>query len=328
MCDEHTKKGECIFILNRKIMYLTKKGLKFTFVVGFGFAVISGILFSMYKPAYKARFNGQDFGYIESKKQIENAIEEYRNYKEGNIAFITVDDTPEYEFTFVKRAEETNEENLLIAVRENATIVYRTYAITLDGETKAYVNSIDEAETVINEIKEKHQKDIELNIAIQEVFTENSNDIDAVEVAIATANLENSVATLIKQKTNSVNGVLLSTPTKGTVTSRYGARWGRSHNGIDVGAATGTPIYAAASGTITNASTFGGYGQLIKINHGNGVETYYGHCSKIYVKVGQQVETGDLIGLVGSTGNSTGPHLHFEVRVNGVPQNPQNYLYK
>ena len=239
-----------------------------------------------------------------------------------------MDETPEYEFTFLKRTEETNEENLLLAVRENATIMYKTYAVTLDGETISYVSTIEEAEQVINEIKEKHEKDLELNVAIQEVYTENTNEIEAVEVAVAEANMENSISTLIKLKENSVNGVLLSTPTTGTISSRFGTRWGRAHTGLDVAADTGTPIYAAASGTVTNASVYGGYGNLIKIDHGNGVETYYGHCSKIYVNVGDTVETGDLIGLVGSTGNSTGPHLHLEIRVNGVAQNPQNYLYK
>ena len=72
----------------------------------------------------------------------------------------------------------------------------------------------------------------------------------------------------------------------------------------------------------------GGYGNLVKISHGNGVETYYGHCSKLYVKVGQTVKAGDTIAAVGSTGNSTGNHLHFEIRLNDKQVNPQNYLYK
>ena len=235
---------------------------------------------------------------------------------------------PEYEFTFIKRTEDTNEENLLMAVRDSGTIVYKTYAITLDGETKTCVNTIEEAEQVVEEIKEKHQKDLELNIAIQEIYTENSNEIEVADVTVAEASMESSISTLIRLKENSVNGVLLSTPATGTITSRFGTRWGRAHTGLDVAAATGTKIYAAASGTVTNASYSGGYGNLIIIDHGNGVETYYGHCSKIYAKVGDTVETGDLIGLVGSTGNSTGPHLHFEVRINGVAQNPQKYIYK
>ena len=83
-----------------------------------------------------------------------------------------------------------------------------------------------------------------------------------------------------------------------------------------------------ADGTVIFSARSGSYGNLIKISHDNGVETWYGHCSKLYATVGQKVEAGDIIGAVGSTGNSTGPHLHLEIRVDGVAINPQNYLYK
>ena len=290
--------------------------------------IITGIMLIIYKPAYSVVFKGEDFGYINSKKQIEEAIKEYENYQKGNIAIITLNETPEYEFTFVKRAQETNEENLLIAVREDSTVVYKTYAIALDGEIKTYVKTIDEAEEVIDEIKAKHDGDLELDIVIQEVYTENTDEIEAVEVAIAEANMENTIEEKIAMQGNSVNGIILQKPAEGTLSSRFGSRWGRAHTGLDIAASTGTPIYAAASGTVTNSTYSGGYGNLIKISHGNGVETYYSHCSQVYVSAGQEVNAGDLIGLVRSTGNSTGPHLHLEVRINGVPQNPQNYLYK
>ena len=79
---------------------------------------------------------------------------------------------------------------------------------------------------------------------------------------------------------------------------------------------------------VTNASYQGAYGNLIKVDHGNGIETWYAHTSKMYVKVGEKVTAGQIIGAVGSTGNSTGAHLHFEIRINGQHVNPQNYLYK
>ena len=92
-------------------------------------------------------------------------------------------------------------------------------------------------------------------------------------------------------------------------------------------APTGTAIKAVASGTVTCASYSGAYGNLVKVSHGNGVETWYGHTSKMYVSVGQSVSANDVIAAVGSTGNSTGPHLHFEIRINGSHVNPQKYLY-
>ena len=95
-------------------------------------------------------------------------------------------------------------------------------------------------------------------------------------------------------------------------------------NGIDI--ATGTPVRAAFSGRVTFAGSLGGYGLLVKVNHGNGVETRYGHNSKILVKVGQIVEAGQVLARSGNTGVSTGPHVHFEIRKNGTAVNPASYL--
>lgn len=114
-------------------------------------------------------------------------------------------------------------------------------------------------------------------------------------------------------------------PTQGSITSGFGWRWGRMHEGVDIGADTGTKILAADSGMVSFAGWNGGYGYLVKIDHGGGKETRYAHMSKIDCKVGQTVTKGDLIGYVGSTGNSYGPHLHFEVRINGNARNPLDF---
>ncbi|HHV95288.1 MAG TPA: peptidoglycan DD-metalloendopeptidase family protein [Clostridiaceae bacterium] len=115
-------------------------------------------------------------------------------------------------------------------------------------------------------------------------------------------------------------------PSRGTISSRFGQRWSSTHTGIDIAASKGTPIKAADSGLVTFAGWKGSYGNLIIIDHENGYVTYYTHCNTINVKKGQRVARGDTIGTVGSTGNATGPHLHFEVRKNGVPVNPLDYL--
>jgi murein DD-endopeptidase MepM/ murein hydrolase activator NlpD len=114
-------------------------------------------------------------------------------------------------------------------------------------------------------------------------------------------------------------------PVSGPITSGFGWRWGRMHEGIDIGAACGTPIHAAASGTVIYSGWMSGYGNFVIIDHGNGLATAYGHQSAIYVS-GGTVSQGQVIGAVGSTGHSTGCHLHFEVRINGTPVNPLNYL--
>jgi murein DD-endopeptidase MepM/ murein hydrolase activator NlpD len=115
-------------------------------------------------------------------------------------------------------------------------------------------------------------------------------------------------------------------PINGTFTSPFGMRWGRLHAGIDIAAPVGTPIRAADSGTVQIASWYGGYGNYTCIGHGGGVSTCYGHQSSIGVSVGQNVSQGQVIGACGSTGNSTGPHLHFEIRINGSPVDPMGYL--
>jgi len=115
-------------------------------------------------------------------------------------------------------------------------------------------------------------------------------------------------------------------PVNGTVTSGYGWRWGRLHEGIDIAAPSGTPIWAAAAGTVIYAGWLGGYGNLVVVDHGNGLATAYAHASAVLVSVGQSVGQGETVSLVGSTGNSSGPHLHFEVRVNGSAVDPLLYL--
>ena len=115
-------------------------------------------------------------------------------------------------------------------------------------------------------------------------------------------------------------------PAGGPVTSGYGPRWGRQHQGIDIGAPTGAAIVAAKAGTVSFAGTMGGYGSMVLVNHGGGIVTAYAHQSRIMTSVGQQVSAGERIGSVGCTGSCTGPHLHFEVRVNGSARNPRGYL--
>jgi len=118
-------------------------------------------------------------------------------------------------------------------------------------------------------------------------------------------------------------------PVEGTLTSGFGYRWGRMHEGIDISVPEGTPIRAAADGTVILMQSeyeSGGYGNYTCVDHGGGLSTCYAHQSSFATSVGAQVSQGDVIGLSGNTGHSTGPHLHFEVRVNGAPTDPLGYL--
>ena len=311
--------------------------------------IILAIILLKYKPSYKVTLLGQEIGYVDNEAELEERIQQEIIDMEGkNIDFVSLDNMPNYELKLVSRNQETNEEKIMLALKENARIMYKYYAVILNEETVGLVDNMDEAEQAINQIKEEHKDDeVNLELSVTENYTENINDISIETVQVAQAQVEEKVSTLVakkeaeikaqkeeeeKSKYPNINGVLLAvTPVSGTITSRFGVvssiRSG-AHTGTDIAAPTGTPIKAVASGTVTFSARSGSYGNLIKITHENGVETWYGHCSKLYATVGQTVEAGDVIAAVGSTGNSTGPHLHLEIRINETAINPQNYLYK
>ncbi|MEG2199280.1 MAG: M23 family metallopeptidase, partial [Anaerovorax sp.] len=122
------------------------------------------------------------------------------------------------------------------------------------------------------------------------------------------------------------NGPLARPMVKLQTSSGYGNRGGARHLGIDFRNPKGTPIYATGNGTVIKAGYSGSFGNLVKIDHGNGLQTWYAHCSTILVPVGTKVSRGQQIATVGATGNASGNHLHYEVRRNGVPQNPWSYM--
>lgn len=119
---------------------------------------------------------------------------------------------------------------------------------------------------------------------------------------------------------------LFINPAAGVLTSGFGARWGRTHSGIDIGGDMNSDILAAADGVVTYADWMSGYGNYVMIDHHNGYQTAYGHCNSLLVSDGEQVTQGQLIAKMGSTGNSTGPHLHFEVKADNVFQDPLDYV--
>ena len=148
----------------------------------------------------------------------------------------------------------------------------------------------------------------------------------AAQSASLAAAIRDSQASLGSSGTGAPSAAGLIWPVDGVVVSGFGMRWGRMHEGIDISASSGTPIRAAAAGTVIHAGWLGGYGNLVVVDHGDGLATAYAHASVIVVVVGQQVSQGETVSLVGSTGNSSGPHLHFEVRVNGDAVDPLFYL--
>lgn len=289
-----------------------------------------------YSPIYVVSYNGKEIGYIRSKNELESIIQNEILISDNPSAlFTTLNSEIKYEFKLAN-IEKTNEEEIIEILSEDTTTMYKVYAINLNNELKAYVNTWDEAEEIVTQMQDEYSEIVNVEISVTEKYTNNINDLGVLELADAKTEINSDLRTIKSEQERiagaTCNGVYLSVkPVSGTITSRYGAVESvrdHTHSGLDIAAPAGTSIKAAAGGTISYSGWMSGYGNLIIIDHENGVQTYYGHCSKLYATTGEIVEAGDVIAAVGSTGNSTGNHLHLEIRVNGQKVNPQKYLYK
>ena len=288
----------------------------------------------------EVKIGKETVGYVANKEEFERKLDEIINKEEPAKLYTIIENMPEYKLTLINKGVQTNEDVILAKLEESSETTYKLYAVTIDGEEKAILSSLEEAEKIVDEMTLKYEDDIELDIGITDKITTDKKDENTIKVAKTNINkeIENKVEEIEKEiekqkeiESHTVQGVYLEvTPLSGIITSRFGNRESirtSGHTGLDIAAPAGTPIKAAADGKVIFSGYSGGYGYVVKLDNGNGVQTYYGHCSKLYVSVGEKVEAGDVIAAVGSTGNSTGNHLHFEVRVNGNEVNPQNYLY-
>ena len=210
----------------------------------------------------------------------------------------------------------------LITIRSTETATY-TEAVAYDVQ---YIDnaSLYEGET---EIKSQGSEGTDLIVAT----VERVNGQEVSRTVVSTTRITEPVAEVQYRGTKPIpatqgTGAFQYPLASYTISSYFGMRWGTLHTGVDLAAPMGSKIYASDGGTVTFAGWKGSYGYLVIISHGGLFETYYAHCSKILVSVGENVYQGQNIALVGSTGYSTGPHCHFEVRYNGTPNNPLNYL--
>ena len=319
------------FILNEdSIDYNQKNGLK---IATIAIILIISIFLIKFKPAYAVTLGESQIGYVGNKVEFDQEIEEdVLNPKEEGVAFVALDNI-NYNFEFVER-NLVNENDVLSKVKENAQNIYSVYEVSTENEEDTvYVNSLEEAKELVNTLKENYNE-IEPDLKITTLYLEEKvtdESINEAKLKIA-EDLDAKLQEKRQRDKRTVNGIYLaSLPLNGgTISSRYGSRESirdHAHGGLDLAASYGTPIKAVADGIVKLAGVSGGYGNLVVIDHGNGVETYYGHCSSINVRVGAEVKAGDEIAKVGSTGNSTGNHLHFEIRINGSSVNPQKYIY-
>ena len=331
-----------MFIILRNIKNIfvhIRSSIKFLVLITTAIVLIIGIISLFYRPMYSVSLNGEFIGYTTNKSKLQNRINEHLENGDGNIAFIDVQNLPEYSLCLLKRENASNEDEIFEKIISSGTTYYEYYAILDEDEEEFYVSTKEEAEEILDKLKEKKSRNIadltytQIHSTELKEFEDSETIIDELyekPVVIASGYSTYYGAKIINSGTPSaeVLGIGLVTPTSGIITSRYGLRASGNHTGLDIAAPIGTPIAAAAAGTVTFSGWDNyGLGYAVKISHGNGVETVYGHCSQLYVRAGETVVAGQAIAAMGSTGNSTGSHLHLEIKVNGVRQNPQLYLY-
>lgn len=327
---------------------------------------VIAIILLKYKPVYKVTLGEEEVGYIQSKVEFENEINNFLESKENEcVAFKTLANIPSYEMKLVNANEQTLEESILVDIKKSAKTIYTMYAIEVNNNIKSYVKSEEEAQKIVDDMQGKNEQ---VAVTMKQIYTEEMNETLSSDIVIAKIQDENikpieeaakaaeeakkaaeakvtSRSTTTRKSTKTTtktsntelnvakgNGVvkIACTPVNGTISSKFGASSSRrssSHTGLDIAAPCGTPIKACNSGVVTFAGRNGSYGNLVKISHGDGVETWYAHCNTLNVSVGQNVSAGQVVATVGSTGNSTGYHLHLEIRINGSPVNPQKYVY-
>ncbi len=322
----------------KNIFVHIRSSLKIVLMIVIPAIIIVGIISIFYKPTYSVTLNGEFIGYTDDKNKVQKEVNEYmKGIQTENIAFIDIETLPEYSLCFVKRQNIDNSEEILSKIKQLGTTYYNYYAILLNDETKYYVSTKEDAEAIIDKLKEKDSNNIneiaytEIYNTEQQTFTAQDEVVEALyeKKPVYVPTYSNYYSYTIASAKVDLGIDLIKPIASGyTITSRFGQRSSGNHGGLDIAAPGGTPIHAAAAGTVVVSGWSNvGYGNHIIIQHSNGVQTLYGHCSALYVSAGQYVEQGEVIGAVGSTGNSTGNHLHLEIRANGSRLNPQYYLY-
>ncbi len=328
----------------RKVAVTTRKSIKLVITILLSIIILIGLVVIFYNPTYEVSLKGEVIGYTSNKSELQEKINSYiAEDEESNVAFVQIDAMPTYKLCLLKKDVSTNDDEIYAKVTENSTPYYKYYAITEDKKEKFYLSNFEDAEKVIDELEEKDSANQD-ELGIIEKYGKELKEFTSVDTCVSELYEKKVVVRRTTYSAPSASnysagtssgyvdiGISLINPVSGVITSRYGSNdsvRSHAHSGLDIAAPYGTPIKAAASGTVTYSGNAGdGFGNYVIISHGNGVTTVYAHCSQLLVSAGQTVSQGDVIAKVGSTGNSTGNHLHLEVRKNGVNYNPQNYVY-
>lgn len=295
--------------------------------------------FNIIAEVFLMKSDNSEVAYVVSEnygKEILNSVKDYylKKTKMDSITRINIQNKISYESAVVSVRDLHEKAEIvsgLIKYNHKAEKPLITVKIVghLNEEHKIEPVTIKKSSNKLKEGVEKVQKEgIQgTKVVTTEIIALNNNTVSnkilKEKVKTSVQNKEILVGTykpIILGTTN------INSPSRGSISSSFGMRWGKMHKGVDIAAKSGTTINSVLDGTVTYAAWQDGYGKVIKVKHDGSLETTYAHCSAINVKAGEDVKQGEKIGEVGSTGNSTGPHLHFEVRENGEAKNPEKYI--
>ena len=336
---------------NNKSNPVARKGAKgknklkkiITFFTCLVLILVSVFMFiqTTYGIGYKYYENNTiQIGITQQENIVVTTVNDYLNELEENGYYICSSEFNKdiiHKQTVIKKSE-INDDELRQNIRNSLEVSVFATKLNIDGDDNTYYfKSENECNKFVNDLKE-YKANIKTTsessivesteITSQKALDELLNKYKEEAAAIKKAAEARAKAVVTSRggsvRKSSKNVSVLSNYVY--ISSYYGMRNGKMHTGVDFAANQGTNIKAWKAGTVTTASWQGSYGKFIVIDHGDGTVSRYAHCSGYAVSVGDKVSAGQLIGYVGSTGNSTGPHLHFEIKVNGSFVNPLNYL--
>ncbi|MEG2348398.1 MAG: peptidoglycan DD-metalloendopeptidase family protein [Clostridia bacterium] len=315
----------------------------FTLVLVFSSVAIT--VLNTYKPAVKTYLDGKFIGYFSNESQFDEVYNDLVSEKQNIDSNVKVylASEPSFETSYI-RDNLLSEQNVYTNLRAEIKTEYTIYNVAVNDEKKMTFTTQDEA----NKYAQNLRKEVSsLNVVVNEEKVEQLGEITSNERAESILKDivdRNKPVVIVKPKvtnyyksetdataSNAIADAALAQggiwPTNSHyISSPYGWRWGTLHTGTDIAGKAGDPIYAYKSGLVTYSGWASSYGYIVKIDHGNGLSTWYAHCSQLLVTAGQEVSQGQVISLMGSTGYSTGNHLHFEVRINGVHVNSYPYI--
>ena len=314
-----------------------------------------GFMAWKFKFVYMVEMGGVELGLVNDKDKFEKDIKDTLEDLEEPVVSAKLKENPKYSLRLVDKEDIDVDDNYVFAkVEEKIEKTYRYYNIKEDDKLLAKVSTTEEKDNLLKELEEAKQvKDLKVEeeqtkeyyiISYEEAKQLASTNVDNIENE-KKSKLEKEK--IEKRNTNIVKNIRRGGTVSASSSSNASAMLGSlsfrrplnssrvsagylgypGHRGIDFPSPQGTPVMAAESGTVTTVMYSNkSYGNRVIIDHGNGISTLYGHNSTIGVSLGQKVSKGQTIAGVGSTGNSTGNHVHFEIRINGKPINPTSYV--